>query len=864
MDLNRAYTRSVGHAPANLAVAEARVPPGVVELLARPDASMDASSVSRARLGQEGMRSVIGSFLSVAMIMAAGGWVEAASSSAQQAQARAVFDRYCVACHNQRIQTAGLELDAADVSNVGERPDVWEKVVRKLRTGLMPPSGRPRPDRASTEALTAWLETELDDAAARSPNPGRTEAMHRLNRAEYQNAVRDLLGVEVDVASLLPVDAASFGFDNVAGVQRMSSTLMEGYLAAAQKVSRLALGRPVLFPDAVTFTVPDALRQDDRLDGLPFGSRGGMSFEHVFQTDGMYTIQVRLARKSNNSEDVPEYDQPQELEIGIDGRRVTTFTLAARRDGTASSGTYAPSDRRHLDADWEVRVPVSAGPRQVTATFLNRVPALMELGVRPFLRPYPDGGGAYTTRKGAYLHSVEIRGPFDQTGPGDTPSRRRIFICRPESPDDEPACARKILSVLARRAHRRPVTETDVAPLLDFFEQGRADDGFEAGIERALQVLLVSPQFLFRFERDPLEAPQGSNYQVSDLALASRLSFFLWSSIPDDELLDVAIAGQLSDPPVLERQVRRMVADPRSDALVKNFGGQWLFLRNIPSLKPARDRDPDFDEDLRVAFRRETELFLRSTIREDRSAIELLTADYTFVNERLARHYGFPNVYGGHFRRVSLPDETRRGLLGHGSILSVTSYPHRTSPVVRGKWILENILGTPPPPPPPDVPALVERKPLGEVLTVRQRMSAHRANPVCASCHSMMDPLGFALENYDFVGRWRTHDESFIPVDASGVLPDGTPFEGVAGLRRALVDHPEWFVTTLTEKLLTYALGRGLEYYDVPAIRRIVHESGPQYRLSSLLTGIVRSLPFQMRRVEEGKRGNLSIESVLP
>jgi hypothetical protein len=683
---------------------------------------------------------------------------------------------------------------------------------------------------------------------AEHPDPGRSEPIHRLNRAEYRNVIRDLLALDIDVSSVLPADEASYGFDNMAGVQRMSPMLMERYLLAAERISRVALGQPAVVPSVDLFRIEDDLAQDDRLEGLPFGTRGGTLIRYNFPMDGEYSIKVQLARYGGVvaiAEDIFPFDRPQNLEVTLDGEQLHVFTLAATDPKSRGRGGVG---RRDLDASWQVRFAAKGGPHEIGLAFLNRTPALPETLVRP-LRPY-TGAQGMSLRQGAYLRNVEITGPFAPSGSGDTPSRRRIFVCRPSSPSEEAPCAKTILSALARRGYRRPVTKSDVALLESFFNEGRSNGGFEAGIERALQALLTMPEFLFRVERDPAHVKANSIYRISDLELASRLSFFLWGSIPDDRLLEAASRRRLSDPRVLDGEVRRMLADPRAaQALVNNFAGQWLFLRNVSSVRPDPGKDPDFDDSLRQAFLRETELFLESVIREDRSVLELLTADYTFVNERLARHYGIPNVMGTHFRRVTMTDANRRGLLGHGSVLSVTSYPHRTSPVLRGKWILENLLGTPPPPPPPDVPDLKDTNEEGKVLTMRERMAQHRANPVCASCHAMMDPPGFALENYDFVGRWRTRDESLVPIDGSGTLPDGTSFDGVAGLRQALLQNRDQFVTTMSEKLLTFALGRGAEYYDAPSVREIVRgAAGNDYRFSSLVLGVVKSLPFQMRR----------------
>ena len=783
--------------------------------------------------------------------------------SAQAASHSAVLKRYCITCHNQRSKTGGLTLDTVDLADVGAHPEIWEKVLQKLHGNLMPPGGRPQPDRATHDALIAYLETSLDKAAETKADPGRTEALHRLNRAEYRNAVRDLLALDVDVSALLPADDSSYGFDNIAGVQRMSPTLMEKYIAAAQKISSIAVGASPRPATTDTFLVPPELRQDDRLDGLPFGTRGGTVVKYTFPRDGVYNVRVQLTRYAGASfDEIPAFDESQRLELSVDGHPVHVFELLPATGGEGRG--YGPGpNRRVLDADWQVRFPAKAGPQEVTLAFLNRTPALLENLLEPFEKPVPGGpNGYYTTQKGAYLRSVEISGPYEPAGAGRTPSRDRIFVCRPSKAGDEGACAKKILSALARRAFRRPVNDADLQTLLDFYKEGRAEGTFELGIERAVEGLLVSPEYLYRVEREP-PSPKAETvgrkpdttysagtYRISDLELASRLSFFLWSSIPDDALLDLASAGKLRNPGVLEQQVRRMLADPRADALVTNFVGQWLFLRNLPTVLPDPKKDPDFDEDLRQGFRRETELFAGSILREDRSVLEFLTANHTFVNERLARHYGIPNIRGAHFRRIERSDENRRGLLGQGSVLAVTSYPNRTSPVVRGKWILENLLGSPLPPPPPDVPALAEKpNPADETLSMRERIAQHRVNPVCASCHAMMDPLGLSLENFDFAGRYRAVDEALIPIDASGELPDGTKFDGPSGLRTILLSHPDRFVRTVTEKMLTYALGRGLEHYDMPAVRKIVRDASRNgYRASSLILGVVNSLPFQNRR----------------
>jgi hypothetical protein len=776
--------------------------------------------------------------------------------------------RYCTSCHDDIERTADLSLKSLPLAEVAAHPVEWEKVVKKLRAGMMPPVGEPRPTAEARLELAGWLESELDAAAAANPNPGRTEPFHRLNRAEYRNAVRDLLHLDVDVAELLPADEASYGFDNIAGVLKLSPTLLERYLAAADKVSRLAVGTPSPFVNIDWFRVPDDRSQEKRLPGLPFGTRGGLAIEYTFPADAEYDIAAELARDLN--EGMPLYAEEQQLEIAVDGERVALFTLpgvplmapqAANNDPNAPAisqivqrfqlNREGRAARNRADADWRVRVPVSAGKHSVTATFLARTAALDEPARLPFERPYPAGVNIPETRTGAYLRAVEISGPYEPTGAGDTPSRRRIFSCRPTAGAAAAAaerCATEILSAVARRAYRRPVTSDDVAPLLAFFRDG-AEQGFDAGIQLALKRLLVSPEFLFRVEPEPPGTAPGGIYKVSDLALASRLSFFLWSSIPDDELLVSAERGELRDANALERQVQRMLADPRIVAFVENFAGQWLYLRNLDAVVPVQSVFPDFDDTLRQGLKRETELFFGSIVQEDRSALDLLRADYTFVNERVARLYGLPNVKGSHFRRVTLPEDSpRRGLLGQGSILTVTSYPDRTSPVVRGKWILENLLGVPPPPPPDDVPELEETGDGGGTLSIRERLAAHRANPSCASCHALMDPLGFALENFNAVGVWRTIDDTGGAIDASGALPDGTEFAGAAELRAALL-RSDLFLTTLTEKLMTYALGRGVEAYDQPAVRKIVRDAAASdYRFSALISGVVQSPPFQLRR----------------
>ena len=812
-------------------------------------------------------------------------------SASSGAPSKAFVDTYCARCHNQRLNTAGLAFDTLDVTDVASHAPTWEKVVVKLRAGLMPPSGMPRPPQSTIDGFASSVEEALDRAAEAHPNPGRTEPFHRLNRAEYQNAIRDLLALDVDATALLPTDEVSYGFDNIAGVLKLSPLLTERYLNAAQKVARLALGTPAP-PGGELYRVPDQLDQDVRLEGMPVGTRGGTRVDYFAPRDGDYDIKARIGRGIDY--DIPHFIGEQNLEISVDGERVHMFTLPATPDedlnierqvfkapGTArtrsvkfdANGDAIPDDaalaRRTLDDDWVIRVPLQAGTHEIRATFLMKTDAVPEGFRKPFLKPYIGRGptDARETREGAALRSLEIMGPLNPGGAEESPSHHRVFVCHPAASSataaEESGCAKTILSTLARQAYRRPVTEADVKLLLGFYNEGRASGSFDAGIELALQRILVSPSFLFRTEFDPASAPDSSAsapksstsgagvYRISDVELASRLSFFLWSSIPDDELLDLATEGTLHEPAVLERQTRRMLADPRSQAFTTNFAGQWLSLRRLPDIVPDPFLFPDYGDTLALAFQRETELFFDSIVREDRPALDLLTADYTFVNERLAQHYGIPNVKGVNFRRVMLAEDSpRRGLLGKGAILTVTALPNRTSPVVRGKWVLQNLLGAPPPDPPPNVPALEENgNQVSKVRTLRARLEQHRANAACASCHKLMDPIGFALESFDAVGKYRTYDENFEPIDSSGVYADGTRIDGLAGLRQVLVNHVDQFRVNVTKTLLTYALGRGVEYFDAPAVRSILRDAAPgDYRLSSIILGIVKSTPFQMRR----------------
>ena len=757
---------------------------------------------------------------------------------------RQTLDRYCVTCHNQRLVTAGLKLDDADVANPGTGAEIWEKVVRKLRTGMMPPPNMPQPSMDDRVALLSWLETSLDKAAAAKPNPGRTETLRRLNRTEYQNAIRDLLAVDIDAASLLPADESGHGFDNVT-VGDLPPALLDRYISAAQKISALAIGSTQTSLQSDIIRVPPDATQEGHVEGLPVGTRGGVVFPYTFVQNGEYDLQIYLARGYSGDVDGLKDPQPHEIKVLLDRTPIGEFTVQRPENG----------DDSLIDKNLKIRVPVTAGPHQVGVTFVKNSSSLLETGRQPLQSRFNERRHPRVTPA---ISQVSVTGPYAPQGADDTPSRHRIFVCRPAfatgsseagpSTSEETACAHRILSALMRRAYRRPISEADLERPMAFYREGKSERDFEAGIGKALTAVLVNPEFLFRVEADPAKTPASAAYRISDLELASRLSFFLWSSVPDDALLDAAIRGELRRPEVLERHVRRMLADPRSYNLASNFAGQWLRLRNVTSVDPNVRLYPDFDDNLRQAFRTETELFVDSVVREDRSVLDLLRADYTFLNERLAKHYGIPNVYGSRFRRVELgPDSRRGGLLRQGSVLAVTSYATRTSPVIRGVWVLSNIVGAPPPPPLPNVPALDGNVPAN--LPVRERMAAHRASPVCASCHRTIDPVGFALENFDAVGRWRDNEGDSGPIDVSGTLPGTGDIKGVSGLEDALLQRPDLFATTLTEKLLTFALGRGVEYYDAPAVRKILREAQPAgYRFSSLILGIVNSAPFQMRR----------------
>jgi cytochrome c551/c552 len=720
---------------------------------------------------------------------------------------RALVDQYCAGCHNEKVKSAGLSLDKMEPARAGDHAETWEKVVRKVRAGMMPPSGARRPDRSTLDGFAVKLESELDRAAAAKPNPGTT-GLHRMNRTEYANALRDLLALDVDVATVLPADDSSEGFDNIADALGVSPALMERYVSAAEKISRLAVGDPLTSPFTTTYRVPSDLSQTDHIEGLPLGTRGGILIRHTFPLDAEYTFKVRAKAAALGLASAGFHGD--ELEVTLDGERVKSAPATASLD---------------------LRLTLPAGPHALGVALVKRGSP----GADDLWQVYANNSG---------VTSIAITGPLKPTGAGETPSRRRIFVCRPASAAEEFPCAKKIVLTLATRAYRQPLTDGDLENLMSFYQAGRNRANFDTGIQQALARILVGPRFVFRFEHDPANLPAGAAYRISDLELASRLSFFLWSSIPDDELISIAAQGKLHERAVLEQQTRRMLADPRSESLVTNFGGQWLYLRELRNQRPE---SKEFNENLRQAFRRETEMFLESIVREDRNVLDLLNADYTFVDERLARHYGIPNVHGSQFRRVKLPDDARRGLLGQGSILLVTSVANRTSPVARGKWILENILGTPPPLPPPNVPPLKESTAQAQAGPVRQRMEEHRSSPACAACHKIMDPIGFSLENFDLIGKWRAQDDG-APIDASGELVDGTKLNGPAGLRQALLSRSDVFVSTVTEKLLTYAAGRGLKYYDMPAVRSITREAARQdNRFSSIILGIVESVPFQMR-----------------
>jgi hypothetical protein len=773
--------------------------------------------------------------------------------------AGAVIQQYCVVCHNAKLKTAGLVLNVTDLEHIEDHSAVWEKVVRKLRTGEMPPAGMPRPDKATYTSVAAELESALDAAAAAKPNPGRVP-VHRLNRAEYAAAIRDLLGLNVDAKALLPADESDQeGFDNVSSVLSVSPFLLENYLSAAHTISRLAIGDPTLPPSTETIKYSKLLPQDDQMDeDLPFGSQGGGLIRHYFPLDGEYTIKILLRRQYYDY--IVGMGEPHQIDIRLDGVRLKRFTVGGEAKGRTMPESFAGNTQgspefevymHTADAGLEVHVPVKAGEHEVGVSFVRRF-----WEPEGILQP-PQIGFARTTNE--YYHGnpavefVMIGGPSGVVSHGDSPTRRRIFVCTPNGPATEEPCARKILSSLATRAYRRPVTGEEMSTLLEFYRSGRADKDFDMGIQRGLERILAAPGFLFRVEAVPPNVRPGEPYHLSDVDLASRLSFFLWSSIPDDELRNLAVRGQLRDSKVLEQQVRRMLGDERSQALVDGFADRWLGINKLAGIVPDTDLYREFDEGLRDAMAKETQIFVANQLREDRSVVELVTANYSYINERLAKHYGIPDIYGPRFRRVEFADGVRGGLLGQASILAVTSYPNRTSVTLRGRWLLANLLGAPPPPPPPDVPALKDPGQDGQPRSLRARMELHRKSAVCASCHQRMDPLGFSLENFDALGKWRTESDG-APIDATASLPDGTRFEGISGLRRLIETHPEDFVRTFTEKLLAYAIGRGIESSDYPFIRKISRDAASQdYRWSAIIWGIVNSPAFHMG-VSESER----------
>ena len=803
--------------------------------------------------GARGKAQGLAAFIALIVAVSATGSSRAAVAAAQAPVApssgpiapRALLDTYCVTCHNQRTKTAGLMFDTMDLAKLPEHADIWEKTVRKLRGGMMPPPGVRRPDQGSVDSMVSWLERSLDEAAAAHPNPGRV-ALHRLNRAEYAAAIDDLLGIKIDPAALLPKDDEAEGFDNVASVLTVSPSFLDQYISAARVVSARAVGNPAARPGSQTYRPSRGSDQSLRVDGLPLGTRGGLLVEHLFPADGDYKFNIPNMAIAGY---VRGMEYTHTLIVTIDGVKVFQNTIGGEDDIKAIDQQQAPAVAAINSRFLDIPVKVTAGPHKVGVTFVARTFAEPDEVLHSFR---PSAGEDRIPRIG----SLEIQGPFNPTGVSQTPSRARVFVCRPKGASDELPCAKTILSSLARKAYRRPITNADLDAPLQFYSGARALGDFDTAIRDALPTILASPKFLYRAERSPAGLAPGSIHAIGDVELASRLSFFLIGRAPDDELLTVAERGTLTMPAVLEAQVRRLLADPRSESLVSSFAFQWLKMRALEEIDPDPIIFPNFDDSLRVAFRREIELFVDSILRQDRPVLELLTANHTFVNERLALHYGIPNVRGDRFRRVTLTDANRFGLLGKGAVLLTTSYANRTAPVLRGAWILENLLGTPPSPPPPDVEAFQENKDGEKQRSVREIMEQHRAKPSCNACHGVMDPLGFSLENFDAIGEWRAEDRyAGTAIDASGKLVDGTAVNSPADLRAALTRRPEQFVQTLTERLMTYALGRTVDYYDMPAVRKIVREAArDQYRFSSIVMGIVRSDAFRMRMVPEPER----------
>ncbi|HEX5226393.1 MAG TPA: DUF1592 domain-containing protein [Bryobacteraceae bacterium] len=776
----------------------------------------------------------------------------AASALAADSSPQGVINTYCIGCHNNRAKTGGLSLEGKSL-DVSADPETWEKVVKKLQLGVMPPPGNRRPDAKTYAGVLQNLTGRLDVASAKAA-PG-APLLHRLNRAEYANAIHDLLGFHVDVSSLLPPDNAAYGFDNVADVLGNSPALLQAYLNAARKISAVAVGDPTVPAGSDTYTVPQDLSQDHHLEDLPLGTVGGMRARHTFPADGEYELQVRLYR--TNLSAIRGLEEPHTLEIAIDGERVHLAELGGAKDLVPLQANPSTTSDRLEAERLRIRRFIKAGERDITAAFLDEVsPRMATIRLERFQRDF----NPYDAEGAPHVQSITVLGPF-QAKPSDQPPSPNIFTCRPQSEAEQVACARAILTRLATRAYRRPVSSAEIDGLIDFYNSGRAAQTFEAGIELGLRRILASPAFVFRPEVEPASVAPGTEYRLSDYELASRLSFFLWSSIPDEELLRVAGEGRLHQPDVLAGQAGRMLRDPRSQALIENFAGQWLQLRNLRSIVPDNAIFPDFDDNLRQAFRKETELFFESVLRENRSALDLLNADYTFVNERLAKHYGIAGVTGSNFRRVVLTDDARRGLLGKGAILLVTSHPNTTSPVLRGKWVLENLMGSPPPPPPPNVPALAPTAAGAVPRTMREQMEQHRQNPPCYHCHQTTDPIGFAMENFDVVGTWRTKSEGGVLLNTTDKLADGTQIDGVAALRNAILARPDVFVQTLTQKLMIYALGRGVNYADMPTVRRIVRESDG-YRMQNLIRGIIQSDAFQMRAKSGGSASPANIAAV--
>jgi hypothetical protein len=767
--------------------------------------------------------------------------------TAQQAE---LVRKYCTGCHNDRTRSGGFSWSKLDLARPERNAAEVEKVIIKLQAGMMPPAGMPRPDTATVRAFVSGLGTAIDRAWSANPNPGRVP-LHRLNRTEYRNSVRDLLGVDIDVSSLLPPDDISDGFDNMADVLTFSPTLMDAYIRAAGKISREALGDPNATAAMVTYKVPKIVSQLRHVDGTPFGTRGGLAVLHTFPADGEYIFRMTF-QYSNLGVFFGQLQKDESIEIAINGDRVALLKI---------------NPRMKLDED--LRTPpikVKAGPQMISAAFLKHFDGPVEDEVMPFEQSLVDTSNANVPGLTSlpHLRDLSISGPFNSTGVSDTPSRNKLLVCRPAAANQEVACAKKIVAKLARQAYRRPITDQDLEELLGFYQQGRNQADFDAGIRTAVQAILANPSFIFRFERTPQQMEPEATYRISDLELASRLSYFLWSSTPDDELITLASQGKLSTSGVLEHEVRRMLVDPRSEMLATNFASQWLNLPNLKDVQPDPFLYPNFDENLRRSMLRETELFFYSIVREDRNILDLLTADYTFVDERLAIHYGIPNILGSRFRRVQIADDRRRGLLGQASVLTLTSLANRTSPVTRGKWVMSVLMGTPPPTPPPNVPALKENGSDGSKLSVRARMEEHRANPVCAACHKMMDPIGFALDNFDAIGVWREYDSGFR-VDASGQMFDGSKLDGPASLREAVLKHSDAFLTAFTKNLLAYGLGRVLEPYDMATVRSVLRDSSRnQYRFSSLVLDIVRSLPFQARKAEEHEANGSDVAAVRP